>query len=433
MLSALPLNTLPLNFQDAITTVRALGLRYLWIDALCIVQDSKRDWELEAARMGDYYGSAYMTLVATSAKSSIDGFLERSPWPWPLVTLPCYNEGTPGKQPIIYFRYQPDFSKYSRTDAIDGSTWNSRGWTFQERLLSNRTLHFAQGRLFWECRNTEGSEENERDGKSDYGYPWIARKAQTSQPLVYPDAAGFYYLYERWYRLVATYSLRELSYESDTLPALSGLAQAFRTVYTDRDKYVAGLWQADLLGGLLWMTGHSSRAVRPSKYRAPSWSWASIVKGEINWPSRSIPRHCRYDYTAELLEAKTNTQPGAPMGAVSGGTLRLLGKCQRLDRVVKPSEWGAFTRFRFDLVFADELIGNGAFDVDSEARADDVWMLQIELQGPGDSKFPYHPNCLLLNRLDDEATRFSRVGYGALNEEYIDFFNDVELKEICLV
>lgn len=202
MQSAIPLSTLPQNFQDATATVRALGLRYLWIDALCIVQDSKRDWELEAARMGDYYGSAYITLVATSARSSIDGFLTRSPWPWPSVTLPYCIEEAPSEHPNICFRYQPELSKYTRTNAIDNSTWDSRGWTLQERVLSNRTLHFAQGRLFWECRNTKGSEENRRPREIDYYYPWIATEAATGQPLVYPDAAGFDHRYERWYRLV---------------------------------------------------------------------------------------------------------------------------------------------------------------------------------------------------------------------------------------
>lgn len=183
-------------------TVRALGFRYLWINALCIIQDSKSDWGLEAARMGDYYGSAYMTIAATSAESSIDGYLKRCSWPWPMVTMPCHTGIEPSEHPHIYFRYQPDHLNYSRTDAIDGSTWNSRAWTYQERLLSNRILHFAQGRLFWECHNIEGSEENEPEREPEYNFQWLATKAGTSRPLVYPDEAGFDNRYQRWYKLV---------------------------------------------------------------------------------------------------------------------------------------------------------------------------------------------------------------------------------------
>lgn len=114
--------------------------------------------------------------------------------------------------------------------------------------------------------------------------------------------------------------------------------------------------------------------------------------------------------------------------------VNLFGKIQRLAKVVRPREWGALLRFPFDLIVAGDLIiGNGAFDTDSEIQEDGIWMLQIEVQGPGDSYFPYHPSGLLLQRLGGEATLFRRVGYSALNEDYIEFFNSVETKEICLV
>lgn len=204
MMSAIPLDSLPQNFREAIVTVRVLSLRYLWIDALCIVQDSREDWEMEAARMGEYYGSAFLTLAATSAKASIDGFLARSPWPWPIVSMPGDVENFSNVQQKVCFRYQPDPPKYLRIEAIDKSTWNTRGWTYQERLLSTRILHFASGRLFWECRNSEGSEENEPARVPTYHTPWMVTKTDADQSLVYPDVAGFDNRYERWYRLVST-------------------------------------------------------------------------------------------------------------------------------------------------------------------------------------------------------------------------------------
>ncbi|KAI4137580.1 MAG: hypothetical protein LQ341_005090 [Variospora aurantia] len=432
MVSAIPLESLPQNFQDAIVTVRVLGLRYLWIDALCIVQDSREDWEMEAARMGEYYRSAYLTLAATSAKASIDGFLARSPWPWPTISMPCPDQGSSTSHGKIHFRYQPEPSEYSRIDAIDKSVWNTRAWTYQERLLSIRILHFASDRLFWECRTMEGSEENEPPRESAYHTPWMATKAEARHSLVYPDEAGFDNRYERWYRLVSRYSQRELSYESDVFPALSGLADAFHKVYTDQDRYIAGLWQADIFRGLLWMTKDSSEATRPSVDRAPSWSWAS-VKGEVEWPSRTTARHCHYNYAVQLLEAQTDTGPGGALGAVTGGMIKLLGKYQRLDKVLRPPIWEAVVRFRFDLVSADEVIGSGAFDIDSEIQADAIWILQIEVQGPGDSSFPYHPSGLLLKQVDGAELRFSRVGYCALDEEYIGFFDKLEPNELCLV
>ncbi|KAL9004191.1 MAG: hypothetical protein Q9188_002984 [Gyalolechia gomerana] len=433
MLAGIPIDSVPRNFQDAIQTVRALGLRYLWIDALCIIQDSVTDWETEAARMQEVYGSAYLTLAGTSATSSIDGFIARSQWPWPVVSMPGHGKGSPSSSKSVYFRYQPDYSKYSRIEAIDNSVWNTRGWTFQERLLSSRILHFASGRLYWECRTTEGSEENEPARSLDYRTPWMATEAGNTREMpIYPDVSGVDNRYQRWYRLVSMYSQRDLSFREDVLPALSGLAHAFHHVYTNKDTYVAGLWLHDLMRGLLWMTKDSSKATRTLKYGSPSWSWASI-NGEVDWPSRTTDRHCHYNYTAKLLNPQTTVGFKDPMGATPGGIIKLLGRYQQLAKVVKPSELSFLARFPFDLISAGEIIGNGSFDVDSEIQTDNVWMLQIELQGPGDSFFPYHPIGLLLRRVDGGACQFSRIGFFTLNEECIEHFDSVEPKEIVLV
>lgn len=179
------------------------------------------------------------------------------------------------------------------------------------------------------------------------------------------------------------------------------------------------------------MTRDSSLAVRPLEYRAPSWSWAS-VKGELDWPSRTIARHCHYNYTVKLVEAQSDAGPRGAFGAITSATMKLVGKYQRLDKVVRPPEWGALVRFPFDLVSAEDVIGNGAFDIDTEIQAHAVWMLQIELQGPGDSFFPYHPSGLLLKKVNDKASLFSRVGYCSLNEDYSGFFDNMEPKELWL-
>lgn len=63
------LSDLPPLFQDAIIITRQLGLRYLWIDSLCIIQDSLRDWETEAAKMASIYQNSYVTISATDASN----------------------------------------------------------------------------------------------------------------------------------------------------------------------------------------------------------------------------------------------------------------------------------------------------------------------------------------------------------------------------
>ena len=151
------LEKLPRNFQDAVLVVRKLGLRFLWIDALCIVQDDLADWAREAARMADVYGSAHLTIAATSAKSSTDGFLKR-----PQVTaasIPYHVDTCTEPAGCLVITYEPE--RDSWYSSIEMTRWNTRGWTFQERLLSKRVLHFTARRLFWECRMTEASEKNE--------------------------------------------------------------------------------------------------------------------------------------------------------------------------------------------------------------------------------------------------------------------------------
>ncbi|KAL8710179.1 MAG: hypothetical protein Q9220_005262 [cf. Caloplaca sp. 1 TL-2023] len=421
------MESLPQNFKDAIVTVRALNLRYLWIDALCIIQDSEEDWRAEAALMDQVYGSAYFTLSATSASSSIEGFLERPPWPFPIVKI-TYPIG--GGRSIcagnVYFRYQPDYSKYSREDAIDGSMWNTRGWTYQERLLSRRILHFARGRLYWECRSTEGSEENEPPRALVYRSRWMDDEPQ--RKTVYPDEEVFDNRFERWYRLVSKYSERELSFATDTLPALSGLANAFRQLNAlPGTDYLFGIWRQDILRGLLWMTKDSAQATRYSGSGAPSWSWASI-KGDLDWPSRTIERHCHYNYSASFLPLDTcNSLTNGSRHANHDGTLVLQAKCLSLDAVRRPPEWGALVRFPLDVIHERQVVGNGAFDVDVEAQEYGNWAMQIELQGPGDSFFPYHPSFLLLRK---EVTYgedvYRRVGYGALEEDFRALFETVE-------
>lgn len=180
------------------------------------------------------------------------------------------------------------------------------------------------------------------------------------------------------------------------------------------------------------MTKDSSKTTRTLGYGSPSWSWASII-GELDWPSRTIDRHCHYNYTAKLLDVQTNTDSTDPMGSTKGGTVKLLGKYQQLSKVAKPSEISFLARFPFDLISGDEIMGNGSFDSDSETQTDDVWMLQIEVQGPGDSFFPYHPTGLLLKRVDDGISTFRRVGFFTLNENCLEHFDSIEPKQIIIV
>lgn len=133
---------LPASFQDAVRVTRALGVRYLWIDSLCIIQEDPEDWAAEASRMEDVFSHAYCTIAASSASSSLVGFLGGRQ-PRDAMMLP-----TPGGAPLYLAEDIDDF----RTD-VENSILSSRGWVLQERALSRRTIYFTSTQVYWECGN----------------------------------------------------------------------------------------------------------------------------------------------------------------------------------------------------------------------------------------------------------------------------------------
>ncbi len=143
------------NFQEAIYVTRQLGVNYLWVDSLCIVQDDHEDWDLEARRMAAIYEGAYCTIAATAAKDGTGGFFVPHQ-AQNLVRLPCRpNDEYSGH---IYFGTK-DKSAVKR---MFQGPLNARGWVLQEHIFSRRLIHFAADQTYWECdkhfRCEDGSE-----------------------------------------------------------------------------------------------------------------------------------------------------------------------------------------------------------------------------------------------------------------------------------
>lgn len=132
---------LPLNFKDAITVARGLGVRYIWIDSLCIIQDDDDDWNVESVKMEQVYSNARCVLAASSAGSSMDGFLKRSDPNRPYMVLESQFGG------ISYLCRNID--NFERD--VDEAILNTRGWTLQERALARRTIHFTDNQVYFEC------------------------------------------------------------------------------------------------------------------------------------------------------------------------------------------------------------------------------------------------------------------------------------------
>ena len=199
LLTEIPIASISKNFQDAIEVVRKLKFKYLWIDALCIIQDSKSDWENESARMNDVYECSHLTLVATSAGSSNDGFLERSKPS--VVDLPYRDDTDPTIEGT--FSISRCVTRLS-WKLVDQTAWNTRGWTFQERLLSRRLLHFTSAMLFWECRAIDSSEVDADKRQLSHRPQWILSHPDDDQAAVRPTF-DLNSSYDRWYVVLYRY------------------------------------------------------------------------------------------------------------------------------------------------------------------------------------------------------------------------------------
>ncbi|KAI9785191.1 MAG: hypothetical protein M1839_000829 [Geoglossum umbratile] len=144
------------NSQHAIQITLRLGYSYIWIDSLCIIQDSPLDWATESAKMGNVYSNAVCTIASTGSSSGDGGcFHERdyhSLRPYGIrVTLLGEFVGS------IYI-WRDDVFDFERN--VDRAPLNKRGWVLQERLLSRRILHFGADMLYWECWQRSASEVN---------------------------------------------------------------------------------------------------------------------------------------------------------------------------------------------------------------------------------------------------------------------------------
>ncbi|KAK0710600.1 heterokaryon incompatibility protein-domain-containing protein, partial [Lasiosphaeris hirsuta] len=226
MTEGILVSALPLLMRDAITALRDLGIGYVWIDSLCIVQDSVEDWRAEAAMMAQVYSNAELTIAAT----------------W------CSG----GRQSLFSARDSHEFAP-ARLWPLLG-----RGWVYQEQWLSRRILHFTQHELVWVCNETTACE----CGRNQFG--------------VAPSTFEVSCRPSRWEDMVHEYSSRAFTQMTDRLPALAGIATVYSSECdTPPGRYLCGLWSEDLPGALFWRAARDAPLLPRSKTKMPSWSWAS--------------------------------------------------------------------------------------------------------------------------------------------------------------
>ncbi|KAK3988230.1 heterokaryon incompatibility protein-domain-containing protein [Cladorrhinum sp. PSN332] len=255
------LSLLPKTFQDAARLARALSIRYLWIDSLCIVQDDPVDWQREASRMGDYYTNSLLTIAATSAKDGREGlFLERENRDLYLGTDTSHGIAAAARVNIA-----------TQLDKVNNhSPLTRRGWVLQESILSVRTLHCTDDQWYWKCRGLRESEDGiDKDEAQNSASSFLLPTGIERPRAIY-----------EWMFLARRYSGLQFTYEKDRLPALAGVVDFYRQ-HRIKDEPVLGGWKSTIACDLGWFSRslekprNNSIPSGSSFNPIPSWSWLS--------------------------------------------------------------------------------------------------------------------------------------------------------------
>ncbi|KAF3808665.1 hypothetical protein GCG54_00006532 [Colletotrichum gloeosporioides] len=298
-LEGISVSDLPQAFRDAIHVAKQLGLSYIWIDALCIIQHDPKDWSIESSRMRSVYGNSYVNLAASSAINVDEGFFSKT------ERYKYYSGGLYARVRTNEFSAVRNF--YGDTVYDESFTYThlaTRAWTLQERLLPARTIYFGNTGIFWECRS---------GFRSEFLPPGIRGLARSH--LVCPEDRAW-----KWRDIVSQYSRAQLTDPEDHLPALAGIARRQHEV--TGHQYLAGMWRESLVTELVWAV--IGRRRRPA-WRAPSWSWISVDSPILAWGWDIDFKDHRVDMQQYISVTDAWTTLSSPdcFGKVSDGLLSL--------------------------------------------------------------------------------------------------------------
>lgn len=309
---------LPKTFQHALIVTRELGCRYIWVDSLCIIQDSHVDWVKESSQMDKVYSNSFCNIAASAAENSTRGlFFYRNPDS--IIPLRMVING------IGYFLDPPHVSMYKM---VEEAPLNFRGWVYQERFLSPRILHFTASQLFWECRTHSACETYPITyptgdiflspiKRFNPGVDGIRIRQRDGGHIFNISQDEFLDAFAVWNEIVTNYSQCCLTQETDRLVAISGVAAKVNE--TMDDEYLAGMWREHLPYNLTWQASGENK--RPATYTAPSWSWASIT-GKVQ---KNPLKNLLYEQSVEIVEASVELAGPSRFGQVTNGFIKLKG------------------------------------------------------------------------------------------------------------
>ncbi|KAI2618508.1 heterokaryon incompatibility protein-domain-containing protein [Hypoxylon sp. NC1633] len=399
------------TFRDAVSLVRRLGYSYIWIDSLCIHQDSEEDWQREARTVADIYRHSFCNISAMSSSFDPSVGLFRQRRFEARLLYPFVVDGS-----IL----GEDHSSWIAYDILDRDTeikdapLSSRGWVVQEQFLSTRVLHFTRTQIYWECLEGTGCETDhaarlpvwkwakQMDRMHGNYKKMRLHLAKTKEFMKgrqpEPDNEELEKLNtkasEYWGMLVKIYASCLLTKESDRFIAMSGIAQVFREI----NVYF-----------------HDSDMVQRRESYAPSWSWASAISGNT---TIELPKldGCEVISLIRLVGKRIETEPpgGDPIGMLQYAELYIEG-------ILYNYRWVAETR-TLEL-YTDEDMMNCIYtkhehDIGFQLDTQD---LEEEYEDEDDMEGvcvpvchlvqPYQDLIMILSLQRDSLNIFRRIGY----------------------
>lgn len=310
------------TFRDAITLTRLLGIEYIWIDSLCIIQDDVVDWQIESSKMAAIYEHSYVTIAANT---TFKGFLEGNELrPTSSIHVKGYDEAmNPVKVMFRYPCYHGNFYASSLEGGMlgdEGYPLSQRAWCFQERLLATRVLQFTDFETVFECKTGQHCE------CSTIGHGFGTPIKKLLNEILREDfehSRSIHSVWDGWTTILRPYITKDITYPADILPALAGLASRMQSKF---GRYVSGLWENELAEGLFWFADVAEPRQNPA-VSGPTFSWTSTAGKfairELSFPFR--PDDWGLESLLTILDVKCHVESLNPYGFASSASIRLRG------------------------------------------------------------------------------------------------------------
>ncbi|KAF2492856.1 HET-domain-containing protein [Lophium mytilinum] len=422
MVSGLPLQSLPRALRDVMQFARRLSFRWIWIDALCLIQDDKDEMSEEIKRMGSIYNSAALTFSLETAIAACDGFYKNAhakhrgmiPIGAPEEAYRLYK-GVLVRKMLDHTLFQ-QFDNSTDTDHTDLNPLHTRAWVLQETMLSRRLLAFSGQELTWDCVEATACECSYMNRQMGTLQRSIIHNTNTLQDIpkemLHGTLRSQTNIYSSWSRLLEMYCRRKLTVSSDRESGMMGLVWKYEMLLND--KLIAGMWSKHLRHSLCWwIDGSKARGYRSIW---PTWSWLAAVPGEG-----------AYLVTAEREPSARDTE--FRICVMSGGdslhTYRESKYYLEVAGTLVTATSGQKAPNN-DGLFGAELEVHGqtlwwCLDQEYDPDIAGYWKLKVLLLGMDGEYYVF----LMLNTIHDEAGVYERVGFGHTD---IDIWTEAEAK-----